>query len=79
LVEIVGPTLVLLDPLVVGESDPDHLVPTLNNPCFNLQSDGWNVLFCFHMDLAHDGLSLLESPLVKSDPNLAFWMSKMTQ
>ena len=78
LVEIVRPTLVLLDPLVVGESDPDHLVPALNDPRFNLQSDGRDVLLCFHVYLARNRFSLLESRLVKSDPYLALWMGKMT-
>jgi len=79
LIEIVRSTLVLLDPLVVGESDPDHLVPAFNYARFHFHSFGLNVFFRFDVYLAHNGLSLLESRFVKSDPYLALWMGKMTQ
>jgi hypothetical protein len=74
LIEIIGPTLVLLDALVVRERDPDHLVPAFNDPCLHLHSFGLDVLFRFDVYLAHNGLSLLKGRLVKTDPNLALWM-----
>jgi hypothetical protein len=78
LIEIIRSTLVLLEPLVV-EGDPDHLVPAFNDPGFHLHSFGLNVFFRFDVYPAHNGLSLLESRFVKSDPYLALWMGKMTQ
>jgi hypothetical protein len=79
LIEIICPTLILLEPLVVRESDPDHLVPAFNDPRFHFDSFGLDVFFGFNVYLPHNRLSLLESRLVESDPYLALWMGKMTQ
>jgi hypothetical protein len=79
LIEIVRSTLVLLDPLVVGESDPDHLVPAFNYARFHFHSFGLDVFFCFDVYFAQDRLALLEGRLVEGDPYLALWMGKMTQ
>jgi hypothetical protein len=79
LVEIVCPALVLLDPLVVWESDPDHLIPAFNHARLHLHSFGLDVFFCLDVYLAYNRLSLLESGLVETDPYLAPWMSKVTQ
>ena len=74
LIEVIGSTLVFLDPLVVRERDPDHLVPAFNDPCFHLHSFGLDVLFSLDVYLAHNRLSFLKGRLVKTDPNLALWM-----
>jgi hypothetical protein len=74
LIEIVGAALVLLDPLVVREGDPDHLVPAFNDPRLYLHTFGLDVLFRFDVYFADNWLSFLEGRLVKTDPNLALWM-----
>jgi hypothetical protein len=79
LIEIVRSTLVLLDPLVVWESDPYHLIPALNYARFYLHSFGLDVFFGFDVYLSNNRLSFLESRFVETDPYLAFRMCQMTQ
>lgn len=78
-VEVVFFALVFLEPLVVGECDPDKFVPAFYDACFDLDSFGLDVFFTFYVDFACDSFSFLEGCLVEGYPYLALRMSKVTQ
>ena len=72
-------SLVFLKSLVVGECDPDQLVPALNNARFNLYPFGLDILLAFDVYFASDGFSFLEGCLVECDPDLTFGMCEVTK
>ena len=72
-------SLVFLEPLVVGECNPDQFVPALNNACFNLYPFGLNVLFALNVYLASNRFSFLEGCLIECNPDLTLGMCEVTK
>ncbi len=67
-----------LNALVV-DGYPDGLFETLEDPSFKLDTVRLNILVRVNVDLSDDWLSLLESSLVKGDPDFALWGNEMIE
>ena len=73
-VEHVFFSLIFLEPLVVGECDPDKFVPAFDNARFDLYPLRLDVLFALDVHLTSNSFSFLEGCLVECNPDLTLGM-----